>query len=428
MKTVGEQRARIRDVVERCLKSVISEGARLPPDDEDWIESGLLDSMAHVEVLLCVERAVGSPNLFNRGGRIPPTTMRSAIEAIENLPSKQTSGVVHKADSQGPDTIGLSSLVGWGAAFGSQRLMAAQVGREFGMPLGDLEKRAGIEQVCRASLEEDEIALGKAAAERALESAGVSPQSLSWIIGTSETLIGFPSFAASMHSVLLAAGTCRVLDVGGGCIGLLNALVVADALFADTRVGSILVVSADVHSHLLVPGKVPGEFGGLFGDGSSAFVLQRSDEVAEANRYSIRASIGGCIGTFASALMLRPGLVDGIALTFDGEALAHSAVDQMERIISNLENASGVTRETAAGFALHQPNPRLIKVLLRRARLPIEKVPLIAASHGNLGSSTCGVALSAIMDLHANRLRNERGPVFAAAVGPGLLWAGVVLA
>jgi 3-oxoacyl-[acyl-carrier-protein] synthase-3 len=427
MKDADEQRMRIRDVVERCLKSAIEEGTRLPLDDDDWIESGLLDSMAHVEVLLCMERAVGSPNLFTQGGRVPPTTIRSAIEAIEKSSPPQGASAMQEVDSQRLNAIGSAGLVGWGSAFGSQRLMTAQVEREFSMPVGDLAKRAGLDGICRASHDEDEISLGKTAADKALESAGVYPQSLNWVIGTSETLLGFPSFAALLHSVLLASPTCRVLDVGGACLGLLNALVVADALFADRRVDNILVVSADVHSRLLVPGKVPGEFGGLFGDGASAFVLQRFHEVVEPVGYSIRTSIGSCIGTFSSALQVRPSIVDGIALTFDGEALAHSAVDRMERIISDLETASGVRREAAIGFALHQPNPRLTKILLQRARLPLEKVPLIAGLYGNLGSSTCGVALSALMDLHAKKPSSQRGPIFLAAVGPGLLWAGAVL-
>ena len=177
----------------------------------------------------------------------------------------------------------------------------------------------------------------------------------------------------------------------------------------------------------LVPNKIPGGFGGLFGDGASAFVLRGSVGGTKAARYSILTTVGSCAGTFSSALQLRP-LADGsLSLKFDGEALGCAAVDRMERIIADLEASSGLHRDTASAFAIHQPNPRLVDILMRQAKLPTEKVPLVARTRGNLGSSTCGVALVMALDAHAATPQNERGPIFLAAVGPGMLWAGAVL-
>ncbi|MEE8201106.1 MAG: 3-oxoacyl-[acyl-carrier-protein] synthase III C-terminal domain-containing protein, partial [Candidatus Acidoferrales bacterium] len=208
---------------------------------------------------------------------------------------------------------------------------------------------------------------------------------------------------------------------------LVNCLTVAQALFADERVRCVLVVSADAHSRILTPGKVPGEFGGLFGDGASAFVLRQSELPGDSPGYSILTSIGSCAGTFSSALQVRLGVDGSIGLNFDGEALAHAAVDRIERVISDLETISGISREKARAFAIHQPNPRIVQVILRRTKLPVEKVPLVTRSSGNLGSSTCGVALSRALDEHAGKSRSERGPIFVAAVGPGMLWAGALL-
>jgi 3-oxoacyl-[acyl-carrier-protein] synthase-3 len=257
--------------------------------------------------------------------------------------------------------------------------------------------------------------------------AGISQQSVDWIIGTSETFLCFPSLAASLHSALLATSTCRVLDVGGACVGLLNCFTVADALFADGRVNCILIVSSDVHSRFLSPGRVDGEFGGLFGDAASAFVLRRQVGAGNALPYSIAASIAGCTGTFSSALRIRLGLDGTIILNFEGDALAHAAIDRIDRVISDLEIISGQSRHAASAFAIHQPNPRLVDVLLRRMNLPHEKVPIVARLYGNLGASTCGVALGMALDINAMKPRSERGPIFVVSVGPGMLWAGTVL-
>jgi 3-oxoacyl-[acyl-carrier-protein] synthase III len=99
----------------------------------------------------------------------------------------------------------------------------------------------------------------------------------------------------------------------------------------------------------------------------------------------------------------------------------------MERIISDAEKASGVNRAEFGSFALHQPNPRLLDTLIARTNLPANKVPLVAKHSGNLGPSTCGVALSMAFDSHAKNSRDARGPILAASVGPGMVWTGLVL-
>jgi 3-oxoacyl-[acyl-carrier-protein] synthase-3 len=385
--------------------------------------------MAHVEVLSCIERAAKSSDLFARVTGAVPTTVRSAVEVVERALSEQTERKLEGSlrTSRRLDDGAGAAVVGWGLALGSENVPSDQVEREFSLPIGTLQERAGIETITRASRDQTEVSLATLAAQEALRMAGVSEQSLHWIIGTSETFLGVPSFAASLHTALLAPSTCRVLDVGGACVGLLNCLAVADALVAAGRAECVLVATADVHSRLFVPGKVPGEFGGLFGDGASAFILRRSFETGGAAPYTILTSIGSCAGTFSSALQIRPRADGSLSLTFDGEALALAALDRMERIIGDLETSSGKSRDGASPFAIHQPNPRLVEVFLRRTKLPPEKIPIVAKTRGNLGASTCGVALSMAMSDHAKKLPSERGPIFLAAVGPGMLWAGAVL-
>src|SRR5882762_6998957 len=109
---------------------------------------------------------------------------------------------------------------------GSRIVPPEEVDRAFQMPIGKLRKRARIESLAYASAEETEITLGVRAAKEALNSASGTPQDLDWIITTSETFHDYPSLAAQIHSRLAARDTCGALDVGGACLGLLNALAV----------------------------------------------------------------------------------------------------------------------------------------------------------------------------------------------------------
>src|SRR2546427_13231660 len=118
------------------------------------------------------------------------------------------------------------------ASMGSRAIPSEEVDRAFGMPIGKLRGRAGIESLAYAAEGENELALGARAAQEALRVAYCAPQQLDWIIATSETHHDYPSLAAQLHSRLLVREDCGALDVGGACLGLLNAFAVAQSLLA----------------------------------------------------------------------------------------------------------------------------------------------------------------------------------------------------
>src|SRR6202162_1663379 len=92
-----------------------------------------------------------------------------------------------------------------GSAFvtGSRTLPSEEVDRAFGMPVGKLRNRAGIESLAYAAEGENELTLGAGAAQEALRAASCGAQQLDWIIATSETHHDYPSLAAQLHSRLL---------------------------------------------------------------------------------------------------------------------------------------------------------------------------------------------------------------------------------
>src|SRR3989441_1572502 len=185
------------------------------------------------------------------------------------------------------------------ASMGSRAIPSEEVDRAFGMPIGKLRGRAGIESLAYAAEGENELALGARAAQEALRVAYCAPQQLDWIIATSETHHDYPSLSAQLHSRLLVREDCGALDVGGACLGLLNAFAVAQSLLASGQAQTIAVVTADVHSRTLTPGRVAGEFGGLFGDGASAFILRSAAHNNSSKAYRLGEFLFGCAGQYA---------------------------------------------------------------------------------------------------------------------------------
>src|SRR5205807_9181192 len=194
------------------------------------------------------------------------------------------------------------SVISSAAVAGSHVIPSEEVDRAFGMPAGKLRSRAGLESLAYAAEGENEPALGARAAEGALREASRGRQELDWNVATSETHHDYPSLSAVLHSRLLVGENCGALDVGGACLGLLNAFAVAQSLIGSGQAQKILVVTADVHSRTLTPGRVAGEFGGLFGDGASAFVLRSASGSDSREGYRLGEFLFGCAGQYAAPL------------------------------------------------------------------------------------------------------------------------------
>jgi 3-oxoacyl-[acyl-carrier-protein] synthase III len=109
---------------------------------------------------------------------------------------------------------------------------------------------------------------------------------------------------------------------------------------------------------------------------------------------------------------------------FDGEGLSRAAITRLAKVVLDVELRSGIARSTVQGLATHQPNPRLVTLLAKQLALAPDKFPAVAQTFGNLGSSTCGVALDAVLQSARHLPPSDAAPIFLASLGPGLLFGG----
>jgi 3-oxoacyl-[acyl-carrier-protein] synthase-3 len=292
------------------------------------------------------------------------------------------------------------------------------------MPAGKLKSRAGIVSVAHVSKDEDEGTLGAQSCRQLLQDTGEDKESLDCILAAGETHHAYPSLAALLHAKLRLREDCNALDVGSGCLALLQTLAVAQALLVSGRAKKILVATADVHSRTLGPGRAAGEFGGLFGDGASAFLLCSKPRDAKSLAYRLGEFFFGCASKYAEAIAVSESGKGKLEVQFDGDALSRAAVSRMEKVIDEVEHRSGISREHVGAFATHQPNPRLVKILAKQLGVSLKHFPPIGSTRGNLGSSMCGAALHAALHQAAAQPAEQRLPVFLASLGPGLIFGG----
>src|SRR5258705_10490397 len=116
------------------------------------------------------------------------------------------------------------SIISSAAATGSRVIPSEEVDRAFGMPVGKLRGRAGIESLAYAAESENELVLGARAAEEVLRRGSCGAQEMDWIIVTSETHHNYPSLSAELTTRLLIRENVRRLDVAGACLRLSNDL------------------------------------------------------------------------------------------------------------------------------------------------------------------------------------------------------------
>jgi 3-oxoacyl-[acyl-carrier-protein] synthase III len=417
-----------RQIVVRAVQAQLSAGAPLPDESTDLETAGLVDSMGWVEILVSIESHAG---LRDFGQSWPEGWPRSVGQLIAALQAaSQESGEGKPSDQVRDPESKLTNvlLAGWGYTLGSNRKEIEAVEREFNLAPGLLGKGAGIHSVRFAGNGEDGISLGRAAAEAALETAGVEAGAVDLLVATSATWLGVPSISAGLHNALLLRSDCVALDVGGACVGLINALATANALLKTSGWRTALVIASETHSRWQDLLRGHGDFAGLFGDGACALVLNSYDEARAAKGLRLGRFFWECDGSLSS--LLRVGLSPGaiVELEFRGELLGKAAIAGLLRIFSRLESLSGRKIEDVDFFALHEPNPRLARIVVAKIGTPTEKVALISETAGNLGSVTCGAALCEGMNRVAGRASESRRPlIFMAAVGPGLIGAGTYL-
>jgi 3-oxoacyl-[acyl-carrier-protein] synthase-3 len=422
-KTRSAERDSLRRLVEECFRREAGLSVPIPDEDADLIETGILDSMGWVSFLRTVESASGAGEL---GASLSerPASFAAVLDALRGSASFAAEVSRHPAKPIASNTVVPAILTGSSAALGSRLVPSEEVDRAFGMPRGKLRNRAGIESLAYVAEGENELTLAATAAQEALRAASCGAQELDWIVATSETHHDYPPLSAQLHSRLLVRENCGALDVGGACLGLLNALAVAQSLIGSGQARTAAVVTADVHSRRLTPGRVAGEFGGLFGDGASAFILRSTAQDDSREGYRLGDFLFGCAGQYAAAIQVSDSKDGSLNVQFDGEALSRAAITRMEKVLSSVELRSGIPRTAVGGFATHQPNPRLVALLAKQCGVSPNVFPPVAKISGNLGSSTCGAALHAALRNASKLAHGDRRPIFLASLGPGLLFGG----
>lgn len=319
------------------------------------------------------------------------------------------------------DKTGLRSVVlGVGAYLPAKTLTNADLEKMVDTTSEWIVQRTGIQERHIAAEGETTSMLGTEAAKRALANAGVEATSIDLIIcATSTPDYTFPSTATQIQAALgITHGVA--FDLQAVCSGFVFAVSTADKFLRSGSHKRALVIGAETFSRLL--DWEDRTTCVLFGDGAGAVVLE-----AAAGERGILSTDLNSDGNYRDILYVDGGVsTTGTAgkLRMQGNVLFRHAVEKLAETAHRAIDKAGLTPGDIDWLVPHQANARIIAATAQRMNLPMDKVVLTVADHGNTSAASIPLALS-VADRDGKL--NAGDVVVTEAIGGGLSWGAVVL-
>lgn len=288
--------------------------------------------------------------------------------------------------------------------------------------------RTGIRERRIAAENQATSDLAAAAAQRAMESAGVSADEIDFIIvATCTPDMTFPSTACLVQK-LIGAKQAACLDVSAACSGFLYAMDIARQYIACGAKQTILVIGAEKMSSVLDWNDRTTCV--LFGDGAGAAILQ-----AREAKYGLLTSVLGSDGTLNDLLMVpaggsrQPASHDAIeqgltCIRMAGREVFKHAVTGMTGAAREALLRCGANIEDVACIIPHQANSRIIQAVGQKLGVPMDRFFMNLERYGNTSAASVIMALDEAVRIG----RVQRGDLVLLVVfGAGFTWAASLL-
>ncbi|MEM7310704.1 MAG: ketoacyl-ACP synthase III [Planctomycetota bacterium] len=291
-----------------------------------------------------------------------------------------------------------------------------------------LRGRYGVEVRHWAADDESTGDMAAIAAERALESAGLSASDIDVIVMSTAT-----SDHVAPHSVSVVQerlGCDAVFhQLQDACPGFLNALMVGDALMESLGYRRALVISGEKMTHIV--DKRDFRMIGLFADGAGAVVLE---DLPVEERYGFRAFYAGSDGAAGRALRVpsggsrKPLTAAGLEagehyLISDFREVYPFAVRTIQRCVEEVLARSGHTPADVNALIPHHASANIVEDGLGNAGITNEQVVMSIDHTGNTSSASVPIAL----DEHQRRGGLQDGDrLLMLALGGGMGWGSTL--
>ncbi len=287
-----------------------------------------------------------------------------------------------------------------------------------------IRSRTGIEKRHIAADDETTCDLAEKAALAAIEAASINHSDIDMIVvATTTPDLIFPSTACLLQQ-RLDIHNCPAFDVQAVCTGFIYAMSIVDQYIRTGAAKCVLVVGAETMTRLLDWNDRATCV--LFGDGAGAVIIKASETPG------ILSSHIHADGDYQALLNVPAGISSNPALLQSGEAMLQMqgnevfkiAVNTLGRIVDETLAANSMEKSDIDWLVPHQANIRIISATAKKLDMPMERVVMTVAQHGNTSAASVPLAL----DVAVRDGRIKRGEtLLLEAFGGGFTWGSVLL-
>lgn len=263
------------------------------------------------------------------------------------------------------------------------------------------------------------------AARRLLDELGWEPESISGLILVTQSPDYFlPSSSCLIHKWLGLGDQCAAFDVGLGCSGLPYGLYLGATMLKGGGHRRILVLNGDTPTKFTDPDDHATSL--LFGDAGSATALETAPD-APPGYFCLQTDGKGYEGLIMRGGGFRnriPTDPRDYCVSMDGAGIFNFTLTRVPPLIHDTLAFANVGAETVDWFLFHQSNQFIMKHLVKKCGLPLERVPFVLDRFGNTGGPSVGLALT--QGVPTDR-RGNAARVMMLGYGVGLSWGSALL-
>ncbi|WP_312471317.1 beta-ketoacyl-ACP synthase III [Neobacillus sp.] len=274
-----------------------------------------------------------------------------------------------------------------------------------------IRTRTGIEERRIAADDVDTSDMAFAAAQKAIENAGITAEEIDLILVATVTPdTPFPSVSCRIQE-RLGATKAAAMDVSAACAGFMYGIVTAKQFIESEVYKYVLVVGVEKLSK--ITDWNDRNTAVLFGDGAGAAIIGQVSE----NRGILSFELGAD-GTGAKHLYQDEYII------MNGREVFKFAVRQMGESCVNVLEKAGLTKEDVDFLIPHQANIRIMEASRQRLELPDEKMSKTVQKYGN--TSSASIPISIVEELEAGKIKDD-DLIVMVGFGGGLTWGAIAI-
>lgn len=287
------------------------------------------------------------------------------------------------------------------------------------------ERRIATKEICTSDLCCE-------AAEKLIKDLNWQKEEIEILVFVSQTAdYILPVSAAVLQDRLGLSTNCIAFDVPLGCSGYVYGMSIIASMMNSTGIKKGLLLAGDTSSKLL--SKSDKSTVPLFGDGGSATAFQLDEKAdtllfdlgTDGSGYkTIIVNDGGSRNRTNSESLtyhtISPGIErNACQLILDGMDVFSFGISQAPKTVNKLIEKFEIDKDAINHFVFHQANLMMNKMIVKKLKLPVEKVPYSLKEFGNTSSTT--IPLTIVTELK-DSLTNTSQDLILCGFGVGLSW------